>query len=517
MHAGQTLLTSKQTVQTNPLFLTSSQNSLSPLGKQQSSSASTLLKKSPYPPTIIKYPTSTQTYETSYLLSQSLKLGRDRTVPEFTFMDQRGLGLWNGLNKTLISDSILYHDRTTGGEPPPSNEDGTPSDSLDNVLVRLRQLMSVLETQYSGESILLIFADGVTPGVLAAGLAGRKLEEAYIVELEEGEVWVDFNVETVKQRFGDDKRVERYNKRVEEGRVKLKELMSDERPRLTQEEMEFQEEQKVLRQEEELRNEKKEEEKRKEQEAMAMRRNIIEEEGRKRQEETERRREEVKREALKRKEEAMASRTANSATPRRTKEEEEIISNSFLGGSVVAAGGFMYQAWTNRDEIGRAEERNANSTTNTAAATTYYATKEEADEAKILKAEKDRLEKENVEMELKERERIEEETKEKEEEAERQRIKAAEEEKASEEERKRREAEDFQRQTRVEQEKVADENRVLRGTSIDPTSSAEYTDDAKPFSNGLDDQQSKSEDEVEAELEGFDAFTDFLADIINEE
>jgi hypothetical protein len=115
------------------------------------------------------------------------------------------------------------------------------------------------QTQYSGESILLIFCDGLTPGVLAAGLAGRKLEEAYIVELEEGEVWVDFNVESVKQRFGDEKRVERYNKKVEEGRVKLKELMSDERPRLTQEEMEFQEEQKVLRQEEELRNEKKEE------------------------------------------------------------------------------------------------------------------------------------------------------------------------------------------------------------------------------------------------------------------
>ncbi|GMI01565.1 hypothetical protein TrLO_g10210 [Triparma laevis f. longispina] len=506
MHSGQTLLTAKQTRQTNPLFLTSNLNKLTPLGQSQTTSASKLLNT--FPPTIIKYPTATSTCETSTLLSTLLKLGRDRVVPEFTFMDQRALGLWNGLNSSLICDSMLALDEEGGNVP--ANEDGTPSDSLDNVLVRLRQLMSVLETQYSGETILLIFPDGVTPGILAAGFAGRKLSEAYVVELEEGEVWLDFNVNSVKERFADEKRIKRYNERLEVGKIKLKELKED-ITRLTQEEKEFEEENRVLQQQQTARTLETQTQKKQEQDLLLQRRLKIEEENKKKQVEIQKKREEVKKEAMRKKEEAVAKSVEKSANPRFTKEEDKLISAGFTSASVLAAAGFMVKAWLSRDEIEIGGEENN-------AEVKYFDTKEEAEEARRVKLEGERIKRERIEKERFEKEEELKLLKLKEEEAENNRIATEQAKIQEEEERKRLEIKNFQTSQRQQSEKSADSNRILGGTSLDPVSSTEYVD-AKPFipQNDVMATTEKSEEDVEAELEGFEGFADLLSDIINEE
>lgn len=80
-----------------------------------------------------------------------------------------------------------------GGRPPP-NEDGTPSETLSDQVVRLTNLMSVLETLYSGDDILLIFADGTGPALLSCLIAGLPLNRVHELNFQSGEIrQVDYN------------------------------------------------------------------------------------------------------------------------------------------------------------------------------------------------------------------------------------------------------------------------------------------------------------------------------------
>lgn len=171
----------------------------------------------------------------------------------------------------------------------------------------------------------------------------------------------------------------------------------------------------------------------------------------------------------------------------------------------------MVKAWLSRDkiEIG-GEENNAE--------VKYFDTKEEAEEARRVKLEEERIERERIEKERFEKEEELKLLKLKEEEAENNRIATKQAKIQEEEERKRLEIENFQTSQRQQSEKSADSNIILGGTSLDPVSSTEYVD-AKPFipQNDVMATTEKSEEDVEAELEGFEGFADLLSDIINEE
>ena len=80
-----------------------------------------------------------------------------------------------------------------GGRPPP-NEDGTPSETLSDQVVRLTNLMSVLETLYSGDDILLIFPDGTGPALLSCLIAGLPLNRVHELNFQSGEIrQIDYN------------------------------------------------------------------------------------------------------------------------------------------------------------------------------------------------------------------------------------------------------------------------------------------------------------------------------------
>lgn len=52
---------------------------------------------------------------------------------------------------------------------PPKGYDGTPNESAADVLTRMRQVLSICETQYSGEDIVFIAPDSDTLSVLQVG------------------------------------------------------------------------------------------------------------------------------------------------------------------------------------------------------------------------------------------------------------------------------------------------------------------------------------------------------------
>lgn len=59
---------------------------------------------------------------------------------------------------------------------PPPYTDGTPNESVQDVFVRVRQMMSIIETQYSGQAIVVVSPDSDNLSILQAALLGMDLK-----------------------------------------------------------------------------------------------------------------------------------------------------------------------------------------------------------------------------------------------------------------------------------------------------------------------------------------------------
>ena len=83
------------------------------------------------------------------------------------------------------------------GAPPPT-DDGTGNETLHDQLIRLRQLISILETQYSGDDVLLVFPDGTSPALLSCLIAGIPLKDVHALNYEPGEVRIGVDMPSTK-------------------------------------------------------------------------------------------------------------------------------------------------------------------------------------------------------------------------------------------------------------------------------------------------------------------------------
>lgn len=85
------------------------------------------------------------------------------------FIEKHHIIVWEITSQVYASDSISP---TT--KPPPTN-DGTPNESVADVFVRVTQLMSILETQYSDDTVIVVSPDSDNLTILQAGLIGLDL------------------------------------------------------------------------------------------------------------------------------------------------------------------------------------------------------------------------------------------------------------------------------------------------------------------------------------------------------
>jgi hypothetical protein len=68
------------------------------------------------------------------------------------------------LVKSLVRSLLLL--------PPAPGEDGTPNESVMDVLARVQQLLSITETQYSGADVAILAPDADVLSVMQVGQAG---------------------------------------------------------------------------------------------------------------------------------------------------------------------------------------------------------------------------------------------------------------------------------------------------------------------------------------------------------
>eukprot|EP00588_Corethron_pennatum_P032988 CAMPEP_0194345894 /NCGR_PEP_ID=MMETSP0171-20130528/105115_1 /TAXON_ID=218684 /ORGANISM="Corethron pennatum, Strain L29A3" /LENGTH=586 /DNA_ID=CAMNT_0039112941 /DNA_START=126 /DNA_END=1883 /DNA_ORIENTATION=- len=216
---------------TNPLLLTNrNENALTPEGVEAVRRAARKLLKGVDEPTLIEFSLAASSIDTAKIVGSELNMGNNRIRAEFTNLDPRALGLWDGLDRSTVIDAVMAMDYDEAGEfgsglisRPPENEDGTPHEVLNNQAIRLRQFISVLETSFSGDTILLVFPDGIGPGVLTAMMGGLPLNRVHELELSPGEIRLNLTPESARALLPSTPSKESME-RIERGRIELKKL-----------------------------------------------------------------------------------------------------------------------------------------------------------------------------------------------------------------------------------------------------------------------------------------------------
>ncbi|XP_008801080.2 uncharacterized protein LOC103715279 isoform X1 [Phoenix dactylifera] len=176
VRAGESEYERAGVVRTNPVAKTAMDSGLSPEGARQAARAALELKKmGACDDSCWIWPSITQrSYQAAEVIASVNGVDRSRIVPEYSFLDARGLGAFEGRRLGSIAE-VYESDGISPNIKPPPIDDGTPNESVEDVFVRVTQLMSILETQYSGDTIIIVSPDSDNLTVLQAGLVGLDL------------------------------------------------------------------------------------------------------------------------------------------------------------------------------------------------------------------------------------------------------------------------------------------------------------------------------------------------------
>lgn len=202
VRAGESKYESLGIINTNPVTKTSVDSGLSEKGKKQTVKAAFELKAMrACENNCWIWPSITQrAYQAAEIIASINSITRSYIVPEYSFLDARGLGAYEGKNLEAVSE-VYASDSISRNIKPPPIDDGTPNESIADVFVRVTQLMSILETQYSGDTVVIVSPDSDNLTILQAGLLGLDLRRHTELSFSPGEVrFVDpSSIPTYKQ------------------------------------------------------------------------------------------------------------------------------------------------------------------------------------------------------------------------------------------------------------------------------------------------------------------------------
>lgn len=191
VRAGESIRDEQGIVETNPVKKLSTANALTPKGREQAVAAALELERIDLTPTFIFTSNTERAYETATIIARELRIGQNRIVPEFSFLDARALGEYEGTDVKAALAQVHANDEKfgptyKGGRAPDPTTTTTieatdpassvpvpvevPTDSVNDVLVRGRQLLSTFESLYSGEQVLVVSPDSDILSILSAAL-----------------------------------------------------------------------------------------------------------------------------------------------------------------------------------------------------------------------------------------------------------------------------------------------------------------------------------------------------------
>ncbi|CAM6098572.1 unnamed protein product [Calypogeia fissa] len=189
VRAGYSFFESKGVIHTNPVSKTSVDSGLSDEGIRQATKAALELKDlGACEGSCWIWPSITQrAYQAAEVIAYVNKVNYSRIVPEYSFLDARGFGAYENRELSAITE-VYASDLESSTLRPPKFSDGTPNESVSDVLVRVTQLMSILETQYFGDTVIIVSPDSDNLSILQAALTGQDLRRHSTLAFAPGEV-----------------------------------------------------------------------------------------------------------------------------------------------------------------------------------------------------------------------------------------------------------------------------------------------------------------------------------------
>ena len=104
---------------------TNREAALSELGAEQVREACSYIKASgASPPTVVRYSLAAASIDSANIVGEELRVGRDRLVPEFNYMDPRAIGAWDFAALNATEEAVWAMDADEagisgrGGRPP---------------------------------------------------------------------------------------------------------------------------------------------------------------------------------------------------------------------------------------------------------------------------------------------------------------------------------------------------------------------------------------------------------------
>jgi broad specificity phosphatase PhoE len=176
VRSGECFADARHETQTNPVKKLRQDNALTNEGREQMVNVAKKLTEMDYNPSFIWTSNTERSYEAAMIIARELQLGQNRIVPEYSFLDARSVGIFEGKNDADTWLEIHKGDSAEGtAYRPPPNNDGTPSESVRDVLVRGNQLVSTIESMHTGENVVIVSPDSDNLSILAAALSSEEV------------------------------------------------------------------------------------------------------------------------------------------------------------------------------------------------------------------------------------------------------------------------------------------------------------------------------------------------------
>eukprot|EP00466_Bigelowiella_natans_P014460 jgi/Bigna1/67239/fgenesh1_pg.3_\ len=185
MRAGEDQLLARDEIMTNKVYTNAFDHALTNTGKKQVVSAyKSIVAMTTSEDDIVLWPSiQFNAYQSATILAELIGLGQNRIVPEYTFLDPRGMGGFEG-NTFKKYDLVHQRDEENGILwKPPRNDDGTDNESVNDVFIRVRQAMSITETQYSGKTVVFISPDSDNLSILEAAIRAKQSGDPFLNSL----------------------------------------------------------------------------------------------------------------------------------------------------------------------------------------------------------------------------------------------------------------------------------------------------------------------------------------------
>ena len=146
--------------------------------------------------------------------------------PEFRWLEARGLGAFDGTPLKEASARMRELDALDIDNAADLSDDGTPSDSVNEIFSRMRNTISKIERSYGGGDFVIVAGDATVLSVFTAAACGVDLREHSLFELRPGEFY-DLNEVVREYKAGRFQRMERNepsDEQIAQGRAALREL-----------------------------------------------------------------------------------------------------------------------------------------------------------------------------------------------------------------------------------------------------------------------------------------------------